>query len=160
MSQRPTGGDRLHVKFQHAAAHGVRTVDNLRNFCGVQDPIELEVSPPLCSRISPVERCILERSRTIRDRDRYILHNQRKTGHRPPTWCRLSDGRGVPVLYHHLFTLLTSSVQLTPGRKHPKPCWAICTSATRTYASAAVSIAGVPVPDVFVVAEDVERGKP
>ncbi|KAF7355484.1 Sugar phosphatase YfbT [Mycena sanguinolenta] len=50
--------------------------------------------------------------------------------------------------------------ELAPVCKLPSPLWAICTSATRSYASAAVSIAGVPVPDVFVVAEDVERGKP
>ncbi|KAJ6515691.1 HAD-like domain-containing protein [Mycena sanguinolenta] len=50
--------------------------------------------------------------------------------------------------------------ELAPVRTLPAPLWAICTSATHSYASAAVSIAGVPVPDVFVVAEDVERGKP
>ena len=50
--------------------------------------------------------------------------------------------------------------ELAPVRTLPAPLWAICTSATYSYASAAVSIAGVPVPDVFVVAEDVERGKP
>jgi hypothetical protein len=50
--------------------------------------------------------------------------------------------------------------QLLPGIKLPKPCWAICTSATRVYASAALKIAAIPVPDVFVVAEDVTEGKP
>nr|GAT49052.1 predicted protein [Mycena chlorophos] len=42
----------------------------------------------------------------------------------------------------------------------PSPRWAICTSATRDYAHTAVKIAGVPEPDVFVVAEDVKQGKP
>jgi len=50
--------------------------------------------------------------------------------------------------------------ELAPGRSLPKPCWTICTSATREYASAALDIAGVPVPDVFVAAEDVTQGKP
>ena len=40
------------------------------------------------------------------------------------------------------------------------PIWAICTSATREYAKAALKSAGLPQPDVFVVAEDVKRGKP
>ncbi|KDQ64313.1 hypothetical protein JAAARDRAFT_166426 [Jaapia argillacea MUCL 33604] len=51
-------------------------------------------------------------------------------------------------------------LELEPHRHLPNPSWAICTSATRDYASAAVNIAGVPVPDVFIAAEDVERGKP
>ena len=42
----------------------------------------------------------------------------------------------------------------------PNPCWTICTSATRAYASSALKIAGIPIPDVFIVAEDVSRGKP
>ncbi|KAJ3488811.1 hypothetical protein NLI96_g2595 [Meripilus lineatus] len=42
----------------------------------------------------------------------------------------------------------------------PGPCWAICTSATRNYATKALGAAGLPVPDVFVVAEDVTQGKP
>jgi len=50
--------------------------------------------------------------------------------------------------------------ELLPGAKHPKPCWAICTSATRAYATSALTLAGVPIPDVFVTAEDVTRGKP
>ncbi|KAJ7044531.1 HAD-like domain-containing protein [Mycena alexandri] len=50
--------------------------------------------------------------------------------------------------------------ELAPARTHPHPSWAICTSATRYYASVALSVAKVPVPDVFVVAEDVEHGKP
>jgi hypothetical protein len=50
--------------------------------------------------------------------------------------------------------------QLLPGAKYPKPCWAICTSATRVYATSALNMAGVPIPDVFVAAEDVTRGKP
>jgi beta-phosphoglucomutase-like phosphatase (HAD superfamily) len=40
------------------------------------------------------------------------------------------------------------------------PIWAICTSATRSYASSALKAAGIPIPEVFVAAEDVKRGKP
>ncbi|KAJ7178955.1 phosphatase [Mycena filopes] len=50
--------------------------------------------------------------------------------------------------------------ELAPSRTLPNPSWAICTSATRYYATIALSVAKVPVPDVFVVAEDVENGKP
>jgi len=50
--------------------------------------------------------------------------------------------------------------ELLPGAKHPKPCWAICTSATKAYATKALTIAGIPIPDVFVAAEDVTQGKP
>ncbi|KAI0637977.1 phosphatase [Trametes polyzona] len=47
-----------------------------------------------------------------------------------------------------------------PFHKLPKPRWAICTSATKGYATAALQAAGIPVPEVFVVSEDVEKGKP
>ncbi|EIW61472.1 phosphatase [Trametes versicolor FP-101664 SS1] len=47
-----------------------------------------------------------------------------------------------------------------PHHHLPKPKWAICTSATKNYASAALKAAGLPVPDVFVVSEDVQKGKP
>ncbi|KAI0751537.1 phosphatase [Daedaleopsis nitida] len=50
--------------------------------------------------------------------------------------------------------------ELAPYHKLPKPKWAICTSATITYAKSALNAVGVPVPDVFVVSEDVEKGKP
>ncbi|KAF4619286.1 hypothetical protein D9613_005101 [Agrocybe pediades] len=50
--------------------------------------------------------------------------------------------------------------EIAAGRFLPNPCWAICTSATREYASSALASAGVPVPDVFVASEDVEKGKP
>lgn len=50
--------------------------------------------------------------------------------------------------------------KLLPGNDNSKPCWAIVTSATRAYASAALEIAGIPIPDAFVTAEDVLQGKP
>ncbi|KAJ7683974.1 phosphatase [Mycena rosella] len=50
--------------------------------------------------------------------------------------------------------------ELAPRRTLPNPLWAICTSATRYYATTALGLAGVPIPDVLVVAEDVTQGKP
>ncbi|EJD01137.1 phosphatase [Fomitiporia mediterranea MF3/22] len=38
--------------------------------------------------------------------------------------------------------------------------WAICTSATRAYATQALKIAGIPHPSNFIAAEDVKAGKP
>ena len=38
--------------------------------------------------------------------------------------------------------------------------WAICTSATRAYATQALKIAGIPHPPNFIAAEDVNAGKP
>ena len=43
---------------------------------------------------------------------------------------------------------------LPPGR------WAIVTSAPRLLAEARIAAAGLPIPEVLVAAEDVERGKP
>jgi len=45
-------------------------------------------------------------------------------------------------------------------RRLPSPRWAICTSATRMYATAALKSAKVPCPEVLVAAEDVAQGKP
>ncbi|KAI6163094.1 HAD-like domain-containing protein, partial [Pisolithus thermaeus] len=50
--------------------------------------------------------------------------------------------------------------ELLPAKGLPHPRWAICTSATRAYASAALEIARIDIPDVFVAAEDVNKGKP
>jgi glycerol 3-phosphatase-1 len=42
----------------------------------------------------------------------------------------------------------------------PNARWAICTSATRAYATSALGLTGIPIPDVFVASEDVQQGKP
>jgi sugar-phosphatase len=42
----------------------------------------------------------------------------------------------------------------------PTGRWAIVTSAPRLLAEARIAAAGLPIPDVLVAAEDVERGKP
>ncbi|KAJ6490395.1 HAD-like domain-containing protein [Mycena vitilis] len=50
--------------------------------------------------------------------------------------------------------------EIASVRTFPNPRWAICTSATRAYATQALSLAGVPVPDILVASEDVVQGKP
>ncbi|KAJ7639039.1 HAD-like domain-containing protein [Roridomyces roridus] len=49
---------------------------------------------------------------------------------------------------------------LAPVSKLPNPRWAICTSATRSYATTALGLVKISIPDVFVAAEDVTQGKP
>jgi len=50
--------------------------------------------------------------------------------------------------------------QLESDSTLPNPKWAVCTSATRKYATSALDAAGIKIPDVFVAAEDVKQGKP
>ncbi|GAV99007.1 HAD-like protein [Lentinula edodes] len=94
-----------------SSAHGVRTVDNLRKYCGIEDPQELTkpLGRPGILKLPGVARAIQE---------------------------------------------------INSGRRYPNPSWAICTSATREYALAALANAGIDVPDAFVAAEDVKVGKP
>ncbi|KAF8076583.1 HAD-like domain-containing protein [Lyophyllum atratum] len=108
-----------------SSAHGVRTVDNLRKYCGIEDPEELE------REAERFETAIVSTS--------------------------TENGRQGIVLLPGVTAALE---ELAPARHLPEPSWAICTSATRAYASSALRIAGVPVPDVFVAAEDVTQGKP
>ncbi|KAF9462297.1 phosphatase [Collybia nuda] len=67
-----------------------------------------------------------------------------------------SGGKGI-VMLPGAKKLLT---ELSSARHLPNPLWAICTSAKRKYGSAAMGITGLPVPDVCVMAEDVQNGKP
>ncbi len=60
---------------------------------------------------------------------------------------------GTTVALPGALALLTSLV----GAGLP---WAVATSATRPLALARLEAAGLPVPDVLVTADDVERGKP
>ncbi|KAF5388056.1 hypothetical protein D9615_000562 [Tricholomella constricta] len=108
-----------------SASHGVRTVDNLRNHCGIQGPEELE------REAERFEQAIVSTS--------------------------TENGRQGIILLPGVAAALE---ELASARHLPNPSWAICTSATRAYASSALRIAGVPVPDVFVAAEDVTQGKP
>ncbi|KAJ3524219.1 hypothetical protein NMY22_g11103 [Coprinellus aureogranulatus] len=112
-----------------SSAHGVRTVDNLRNYCGIQDPELLE------KEAERFEQAIV-------------------------TTASQPNGRSGIVLLPGVADVMKEASFLESRRYLPSPLWAICTSATRAYASQALAVAGVPVPDVFVAAEDVKQGKP
>jgi len=45
-------------------------------------------------------------------------------------------------------------------RSLPRDCWAVVTSADRALATSRLALAGLPMPDVLVAAEDVAAGKP
>jgi len=108
-----------------SGGHGVRTVENLRKYCKIDNPDELE------REAARFERTIVEASK--------------------------EDGRPGIVKLPGVAEIME---ELLPGSKCPNPCWAICTSATRVYASAALNMAGLPTPDALVIAEDVTHGKP
>ncbi|KAF8663502.1 hypothetical protein AX16_001068 [Volvariella volvacea WC 439] len=106
-------------------SHGIRTIDNLRIHCGIEDPVILE------QETARFERAILTSSK--------------------------EDGRSGIVKLPGAAAVLDV---LASGRHLPDACWAICTSATKIYASSALEVTGVPVPDVLVTADDVQYGKP
>lgn len=107
------------------SSHGVRTVDNLREHCRIEDPNLLE--------------------KEARRFEQTIVTSSKKSG------CGgIKMLPGVKEVINQLLHAPAPS----------SPIWAICTSATREYAKAALKSAGLPQPDVFVVAEDVKRGKP
>ncbi|EGO02173.1 hypothetical protein SERLA73DRAFT_86389 [Serpula lacrymans var. lacrymans S7.3] len=108
-----------------STSHGVRTVENLKKHCGIQDDAELE------KEAMRFEQAIIDSS--------------------------TKNGRKGITLLSGVRPIMD---ELLPGKNYPKPCWAICTSATRNYASSALRVAGIAIPDVFVVAEDVKQGKP
>ncbi|KAJ4497781.1 HAD-like domain-containing protein [Lentinula lateritia] len=108
-----------------SSAHGVRTVDNLRKYCGIEDPQELT------SEASRFEMAIVTES----------------------------TAKGRPGILK-LPGVARAIQEINSGRRYPNPSWAICTSATREYALAALASAGIDVPDAFVAAEDVKVGKP
>jgi len=63
----------------YVAAHGVRTVDNLRNFCKIEDPELLEVS--ITAEAHAIEfSAIVERGRAIRKCNCYLCIAKRKAG--------------------------------------------------------------------------------
>ncbi|KAG2156233.1 HAD-like domain-containing protein [Suillus clintonianus] len=108
-----------------SSSHGVRTVDNLKKYCGITSSVELE------KEAARFEEAIVTSSK--------------------------ANGRNGITLLSGVRSIMD---ELVPGKNNPKPCWAIVTSATRAYASAALEISGIPVPDAFVTAEDVTQGKP
>ncbi|KAF8914165.1 phosphatase [Gymnopilus junonius] len=108
-----------------SSSHGVRTVDNLKNHCGIEDPQILE------AEALRFEEAIVSTS--------------------------TEGGRSGIVQLPGVKSIMEV---IASSRFLPNPRWALCTSATRAYASSALKIAGVPVPDVFVASEDVTKGKP
>ncbi|KAI0346783.1 phosphatase [Trametopsis cervina] len=108
-----------------SSSHGVRTVENLRVHCGVEDPDELQ--------------------REATRFEQVIVSSASK------------DGKQGIVSLPGVLSIMEA---LKPGAKGPKPAWAICTSATRWYAKAALAAAGIEAPEIFVVSEDVTKGKP
>jgi len=108
-----------------STSHGVRTVDNLRKYCGVTSETELE------REAARFEEVIV-------------------------TSSKANGGKGITLLPG----VRSIIDELLPGKDNPKPRWAIVTSATRAYASAALEITGIPIPDAFVTADDVAQGKP
>lgn len=106
-----------------SVSHGVRTVDNLRKYCGIEDPDELEREAVMfeVAIVEGAARC------------------------------------GGIVKLPGVETIMGN---LASSHSLPNPKWAICTSATREYATSALNAAGIDIPDVFVAAEDVESGKP
>ncbi|KAL4249102.1 HAD-like Sugar Phosphate Phosphatase [Abortiporus biennis] len=108
-----------------SSAHGVRTVDNLRIYCGITDPEELE-------------------REALRFEEAIV------------TSASAGGGRGIVAL-PGVKEIMNS---IGEAGKLPNASWALCTSATRAYATKALAAAGVPTPDIFVASEDVKKGKP
>jgi len=109
---------------QHS--HGIRTIENLRNFCKITH------EEHLAAEVVRFEAEIVRQGERLK-----------------------AEGKGGIKKLPGVDVLL-GQVQSDDA----KPKWAIATSATRAYASAALSIADIPVPDAFVTAEDVNVGKP
>ncbi|WWC99930.1 hypothetical protein V866_006839 [Kwoniella sp. B9012] len=106
-------------------SHGVRTIDNMKNWCGITDPVELRDAVEL------FEGMIVKEAQE--------LQAAGKDG--------LIALPNVLDLLNHLNT-------------SPIPVWAIVTSATNTYASAALPTAGIPTTPKLITADDVSNGKP
>lgn len=107
------------------SAHGVRTEDNLRKYCGVNDTEQLKAE------------CILFEEAIVTTAS--------------------ENGRPGLLLLPGAMEILS---KIRNNRFLPHPLWGICTSGTHVYASAALGATGLPIPDVFVTADDVSRGKP
>ncbi|KAI9638220.1 HAD-like domain-containing protein [Dioszegia hungarica] len=106
-------------------SHGVRTVDNMKRWCGISDEAELQAATEL------FETMIVTEAKRLQD----------------------AGERGLEIL---------PGVQdfLETLRGLTYPAWAIVTSATGKYASAALPTAGIVAPPHLITADDVTRGKP
>ncbi|WVN89148.1 uncharacterized protein L203_104364 [Cryptococcus depauperatus CBS 7841] len=106
-------------------SHGVRTIDNMRKWCGITDPIELRDATEL------FENMIVTKAKELQTAGK--------------------DGLVALPNVHNLLNQLNSS---------SVPLWAIVTSATTVYASAALPTAGIPETPKTITADDVVKGKP
>ncbi|KZT62081.1 HAD-like protein [Calocera cornea HHB12733] len=107
-------------------SHGIRTIENLRNYC----------------KISHEEHLAAE---VVRFEAEIVRNGERLK----------AEGKGGIKRLPGVEALIS---QVENGDEKQK--WAIATSATRVYASAALQIADITPPDAFVTAEDVSVGKP
>ncbi|WVR06089.1 hypothetical protein IAU60_003117 [Kwoniella sp. DSM 27419] len=115
----------LDLKEVLRTSHGVRTIDNMKNWCGITDPLELRDAVEL------FESMIVKEAKELQAQGK--------------------DGLvALPNVIDILNKLNTSSV----------PLWAIVTSATNIYASAALPTAGIPQTPKLITADDVDKGKP
>lgn len=55
---------------------------------------------------------------------------------------------------------MLEQLNISQLRTSPQPLWAIVTSATTIYASAALPTAGIPEPPQLITADHVTKGKP
>ncbi|GFZ42413.1 hypothetical protein JCM24511_00128 [Saitozyma sp. JCM 24511] len=104
------------------ASHGVRTADNLRRWCGIEDEERLAEEAAL------FENMIIAEARRLQ-----------------------AVGEPGLVALPGVLPLL---------KQLPSNGWAVVTSATGLYTSAALPLAGVPVPENLITAEKVTHGKP
>jgi HAD superfamily hydrolase (TIGR01509 family) len=113
------------------SAHGMRTIDVLKKWCGITDPELIE------KEVVRFETAILNAAEEI---------------------GRSSGKSGIEVLpgVAKLLDDLSSEKDKRGGEEK----WAICTSSTHFYAGKAIPIAGLPTPKIFVTADSVTRGKP
>ncbi|KAI6047475.1 HAD-like domain-containing protein [Pisolithus marmoratus] len=123
-------------------SHGVRAVENLAKYCNITDPAKLEVV--LEFDIILVLFLLATKDEAARF-DQAIIDSSR------------ADGRKGIAALPGVRPIIN---ELHPAKGFPHPRWAICTSATRAYASAALDIVGIDIPDVLITAEDVNKGKP
>jgi glycerol 3-phosphatase-1 len=150
-----------HITLWFVASHGIRTAENLRKFCGIEDPDELEVEIIHLLSIQTVDVAHSARPKNLSWKSSRVLLvagaslNFRASVPSSKTCVALSFAQPAErgCLCSHL-------PQLASGSTLPNPKWAVCTSATRKYATSALSAAGIIIPDVFVTSEDVKQGKP
>lgn len=113
------------------SAHGMRTIDVLKKWCKITDPTLL------ASEVIRFETAILNSAEELA-----LKHNK----------------PGIEVLPG--VAKLLSDLGSEKDKRNGEEKWAICTSSTHFYAGKAIPIAGLPVPNTFVTADSVTRGKP